>query len=733
MRRENLLFPIFGLFAFLSLLSSTDAQDRPSTPVGERPHARAPEPWADPGLKVTRGLVLWLDAGRLNAARVAHGRTALSDGGRVGVWYDGSGNGRHLAQIKSEAQPAYLDGGLRFDGQSSFLERAGAAARMRDFTLFIVTAPFSNTGGFRAFVATHEQGEVDFTSGVTVDLGAGSTMNFDLINVEGEGFGGMQNLLAEPSTFGVIRRMAVTSSPGPLGTKLYMDGKPARARDRTESVLDVDRIVVGARYFGFPPAIQGFLDGDILQVLVYDRVLDDAERKGVEDYLAARTGGTGQITRPRPAKAGKPLVAVPNPPAVQMLAPGFAARELPVGLTNINNVKYRADGKLVALSYAGDIDLLADNDGDGVEETVERFWESKGSLVAPIGMALKTGRGDSGEGVFVASKGKISLILDVDRDGKADKEVIVAQGWKQLPHGVDALGVALDQAGNVYFGLGTTDFTNAYLVGGDGRGAYNLKDEHGTIQRVSPDFRTREIIATGIRFPVALAFNRLGDLFATDQEGATWLANGNPFDELLHIEPKRHYGFPPRHPRHLPSVIDEPSVFDYGPQHQSTCGLNFNEPVNGGPAFGPAQWAGDAVVTGYSRGKLFRTKLVKTDAGYVAQNQLLAVLSMLAADACVSPRGDLVIASHSGLPDWGSGPMGKGKLFKIEYRDREAPQPVLAWAEGRKKCASRSTVRSTPRGCATWPRRSRLNSARACARAIGSSRCDPATRWWRAR
>ena len=55
---------------------------------------------------------------------------------------------------------------------------------------------------------------------------------------------------------------------------------------------------------------------------------------------------------------------------------------------------------------------------------------------------------------------------------------------------------------------------------------------------------------------------------------------------------------------------------------------------------------------------------------------------MLAADACVSPRGDLVVAVHSGLPDWGSGPRGKGKLYKIDYSDRDAPQPVLAWAAG---------------------------------------------------
>ena len=86
-------------------------------------------------------------------------------------------------------------------------------------------------------------------------------------------------------------------------------------------------------------------------------------------------------------------------------------------------------------------------------------------------MALTPDESPLGEGVFVASKGKVSLIVDADRDGKADKEIIVAQGWKELPHGVDALGVALDGAGNVYFGLGTTDFTNAYQVDAHGQAA----------------------------------------------------------------------------------------------------------------------------------------------------------------------------------------------------------------------------------------------------------------------
>jgi putative heme-binding domain-containing protein len=377
---------------------------------------------------------------------------------------------------------------------------------------------------------------------------------------------------------------------------------------------------------------------------------------------------------------GQPLKRMEDPPEFQMFLPGFAARRLPLELTNINDVRYREDGKVVALAYDGNIYLLSDTDGDGLEDKAELFWEAKGNLVAPIGMALTPPGYKHGRGVFVAAKGKVSLIVDTDGDDKADKETIVASGWPGTFHQVDALGVALAPDGSIYFGLGTSNFANPFLTDKVGKSGYDVKGERGTILRVSPDFSKREIICTGIRFPVGMAFNALGDLFATDQEGATWMANGNPFDELLHIQPGRHYGFPPRHPTYLPDVIDEPSVFDYAPQHQSTCGLLFNEPVNKGPVFGPAGWRGDAIICGESRGKLYRTQLVKTPAGYIASNRIIASMPALMIDSCVSPKGDLLITTHSGNPDWGSGPTGKGRLYKISYADREAPQPVLCYA-----------------------------------------------------
>lgn len=438
-------------------------------------------------------------------------------------------------------------------------------------------------------------------------------------------------------------------------------------------------MTLGARFYSNEPVpnyVQGFLDGDIAEVLLFDRALPAAEADQVSSYLRAKHEGLTQALASD--RAGRPLKTVENPPPVQFLRPGFSTRELPVRLTNINNVRYRPDGTLVALAYNGDILLLRDRDGDGLEEEVQTFFIGRGQLRSAIGMALSLPGDPRGQGVYVASKGKISFVVDDDGDDRADREVVLATGWEESGHGVDALGITVDRQGAVYYGLGTASFTEAYLLDKQGKSHYDLASERGSIVRIDPKTGERTVYCTGIRFPVALAFDHRGDLFCTDQEGATWLPNGNPFDELLHIQPGRHYGFPPRHPKHLPNVIDEPSVFDYKPQHQSTCGLVFNNPVRaGGPTFGPADWAGDALVCGYSRGKLYRTRLVPTASGYVATSELLAVLQKLTVDACVAPDGSLLVATHSGQPDWGSGPDGQGTLYKVTYRDR--PQPLAAW------------------------------------------------------
>jgi hypothetical protein len=285
------------------------------------------------------------------------------------------------------------------------------------------------------------------------------------------------------------------------------------------------------------------------------------DRASVERWLAAKWTPIEAVLE-RTSRLHRVTLEPVKPETVRFpvfLAPGFSAREVPVDLMNVNNVRYREDGKLVALAYDGDVWLLADR--DGLEETAHRFFENHGSLAAPIGMALTPPGFRLGRSLFVACKGKVVLLADQDGDDVAEREIVVASGWApgDIPHNVDALGVALAPDGRLFFGLGAADDTNACLVDGQGATHYDLASERGAILEVAPDFSSRRIYCTGIRFPVALAFDRAGELFATDQEGATWLANDNPFDELLHIEVGRHYGFPSRHPVHLPGVIDEPA------------------------------------------------------------------------------------------------------------------------------------------------------------------------------
>ena len=311
--------------------------------------------------------------------------------------------------------------------------------------------------------------------------------------------------------------------------------------------MHMDEVIIGGRHYGGSEAPRGFFAGEIAEVLIYDRTLDEPERAAIDQYLAAKYSAAGPIPPLNEPPAPGTIIQVQSPPVVQMLIPGFAVRELPVKLSNINNVLYRDDGILVALGYDGNIHLLTDSDGDGIEDKDKLFWENKGQLIAPIGMSLTPPGYEHGRGVLVSAKGKCALIVDTDGDDRADKEIVVAEGWPETPHPVDALGAAFDPKDHaIFFGLGTPNFQDPYVLKGGNQPGYHLDGERGTILRVAPDLKSRAVFATGIRFPVAIRFNAGGDLFCTDQEGATWLSNGNPFDELLHVEQGRHYGFPPQ-------------------------------------------------------------------------------------------------------------------------------------------------------------------------------------------
>ncbi|HYF00854.1 MAG TPA: hypothetical protein VEJ18_18170, partial [Planctomycetota bacterium] len=400
--------------------------------------------WADPKLPVRDGLEAWYDAGRQNEARRALGRPALPPGGEVDVLYDASPRERHAAAPEDAARPLWVDGRLRFNGaRTHLLAKAGGASR--ELTIFLVAAPFSNAGGFRGLLALGAERANDFQSGLTVDLGPAAGERFDTLNVEGAGFGGARDLLHDGADFGVLTRLRVDVAER---VALARDHAGQGSRERAASPLALDVLSLGARRFAFgaAPAATGFFDGDLAEILVYGRALSPAEAGAVDAYLAAKHGTGRRLPLPRLPDGAKRLMRVPDRPPVKVLEPGYDVHELPLRLKNVNNVLYRPDGALVALAYDGDVHLLRDTDGDGLEDRAELFWENKGRLRAPIGMALHP------RGLVVPSKGKVSLLSE----GHA--ETILASGWTELPHGVDALGAAVDADGGVYFGLGCANF-----------------------------------------------------------------------------------------------------------------------------------------------------------------------------------------------------------------------------------------------------------------------------------
>jgi len=81
------------------------------------------------------------------------------------------------------------------------------------------------------------------------------------------------------------------------------------------------------------------------------------------------------------------------------------------------------------------------------------------------------------------------------------------------------------------------------------------------------------------------------------------------------------------------------------------------------------------------RGKLWRTKLAKTEAGYVAMSATHRKRSPphgRLRDLSAGRSGDLLPHRFAGLGQWTE---GEGRLFKVSFDQKEAASPVLTWPD----------------------------------------------------
>lgn len=222
--------------------------------------------------------------------------------------------------------------------------------------------------------------------------------------------------------------------------------------------------------------------------------------------------------------AGPPLPALPL-----SVTPGYEAVRLPLAEAEMPTaLAWRADGTLVVCSLKGRVCLARDTNGDGLEDTIEPFSDE---LAAPYGAAAHEGAID------VITKYALLRLHDANQDGRVDRTEVLAAGWGHSTDYHDwAVGLPRDERGNYYVALPCQqDDRSPEAAFLRGRG---LKISPRSSNSEGPYPYTIEPFCEGLRFPMGVAMNRQGLLFATDNQG-----NYNPFNELNNLLPGHHYGF----------------------------------------------------------------------------------------------------------------------------------------------------------------------------------------------
>lgn len=214
------------------------------------------------------GPLLWFDASRLRG---------YSTGDLVGTVPDLSGNGWSAVQATAAARPTYqpnvLNGFpvLRFDGSNDIVSTPSLALAGAGMAMFAVLAQrVSQAGNIRAI-------GWNGTNVAKIQVGASHG-----------------NIIAAYTSGGAITGSATPMAQGAFGVcTFYFDN--VRLYSYVNGANSANAAASGGVTTA-PCDIGGgagsFLDGDVAEVIVYDRVLTTAERQTVERALGAKYGIT---------------------------------------------------------------------------------------------------------------------------------------------------------------------------------------------------------------------------------------------------------------------------------------------------------------------------------------------------------------------------------------------------------------------------------------------------------
>ncbi len=222
------------------------------------------------------GLILWLDASDRTTLRLA--------GERVEAWGNKVPGIKHGFVAEDTARPRYVArrvsgvrAAIRFDGIDDVLRCRRFGIKAPRWTLMVVAAPFSS-GRDGALCSACPTGGNDFDPGFTVDLYR-SGAKFDQVSVEGAGrIGGQKDQMRSRLPYGTPHVIVVERADRTI--RLFIDGTLEGTRPVQPATTIMEELRVGARFYG--GSERCYFDGEISEVLLYDRPLTPSERTAIE-------------------------------------------------------------------------------------------------------------------------------------------------------------------------------------------------------------------------------------------------------------------------------------------------------------------------------------------------------------------------------------------------------------------------------------------------------------------
>ena len=228
------------------------------------------------------GLQLWLDANESYVTK---------DGSNnVSSWTDRSGNSRNATQSTTSSKPIWREEGLNgfpsidFDGSNDKLTVGGSNLAFSNITIFAVASNddsmgnqsiigragnYSNNKDFLIFLSSGEIKPVYFSG----NSGYLHTSSLGTLSTTPKVIMSSWDQSTQESSFSLN---GINSFTGPI----YWSGEGSKGTLVTKSTPDSPAAEIGNR-----PQNSMYYNGDMSEILIYNKILSTSERENVENYL----------------------------------------------------------------------------------------------------------------------------------------------------------------------------------------------------------------------------------------------------------------------------------------------------------------------------------------------------------------------------------------------------------------------------------------------------------------